>query len=309
VQEITRVGILGAGALGALYASLITKAGGAEVYFVARGERRRRLAEQGLVVNGEPLRVPVHDADGPAPEAAADLIIVALKHHHLLEALEDLEPVLGPETTIISVMNGLESEEILGDAYGPGRVLPCVALGMDAVREGNSVTFTRPGTLYIGEEEGSRSPRLDRVARAFDAFAVPYTVPPDMRRILWWKFMINVGMNQSSAVLGKPYGVFQESPAAQEIMESLMREVVTLADAARVNLGEQDIAEWYEVLNQLSPEGKTSMLQDVEAGRKTEVEVFAGTCVDMGERYGIPTPVNRTFLRLIQVLEAETGPR
>lgn len=308
MQEITRVGILGAGALGALYASLITKAGGAEVYFIARGERRRRLAEQGLVVNGEPLHVPVHDAEGPAPEAAADLIIVALKHHHLSEALGDLAPVLGPETTIISVMNGLVSEEVLIDAYGPGRVLPCVALGMDAVREGKQVTFSRPGTLYIGEEDGSPSPRLDRVARAFDAFSVPYTVPPDMKRILWWKLMINVGMNQSSAVLGKPYGVFQESPAAQEIMESLMLEVVRLAEAAGVDLGEQDIADWYKVLNRLSPEGKTSMLQDIEAGRKTEVEVFGGSIVDMGERYGIPTPVNRTFLRMIQVLEATAAP-
>jgi 2-dehydropantoate 2-reductase len=127
-----------------------------------------------------------------------------------------------------------------------------------------------------------------------------------MRRVMWWKLMINVGMNQSSAVLGQPYGLFHHNADAQAIMNDLMAEVVAVAAAAGVNLTEQDIADWYDVLATLSPEGKTSMLQDIEAGRKTEVEVFAGSVVALGERYAVPTPINRTFLRLIRALEGAT---
>ena len=86
-------------------------------------------------------------------------------------------------------------------------------------------------------------------------------------------------------------------------MEALMNEVIVLAERAGVNLGENDLKEWYKTLNTLSPQGKTSMLQDIEAKRKTEVEIFGGKVVAMGETYGIPTPVNRTLVQIIQVLE------
>jgi len=121
--------------------------------------------------------------------------------------------------------------------------------------------------------------------------------------MLWWKFMINVGVNQASAVIRAPYGIFQTSPDAQALMGELMCEVIVLAQHAGVNLKEQDLHDWYAVLNTLSSKGKTSMLQDIEAGRKTEVEIFAGKVVDLGKSYGIPTPVNRTLLSIIHVLE------
>ena len=96
--------------------------------------------------------------------------------------------------------------------------------------------------------------------------------------------MVNVGMNQASAVMRAPYGVFQTMPEAQALMEALMHEVIVLAEHAGVNLVEQDIADWYGFLNTLSPQGKTSMLQDIEAGRKTEVEIFGGKVVALGKR-------------------------
>jgi 2-dehydropantoate 2-reductase len=124
-----------------------------------------------------------------------------------------------------------------------------------------------------------------------------------MIRMLWWKFMVNVGMNQASAVMRAPYGVIQSSPHARELMEALMREVVVLAKAGGINLVEKDIDDWYGFLKTLSPRGKTSMLQDIEAGRKTEIEIFAGKVVELGKTHGIPTPVNETLLRIISVLE------
>jgi 2-dehydropantoate 2-reductase len=115
--------------------------------------------------------------------------------------------------------------------------------------------------------------------------------------------MINVGINQVSAILRAPYGVFQTSPYAQAIMEAAMREAIMLAQAAHINLVEDDIPAWYTVLNTLHPAGKTSMLQDIEAGRPTEVDIFAGKMVALGAQMGIPTPINALLLRLILAIE------
>jgi 2-dehydropantoate 2-reductase len=183
-------------------------------------------------------------------------------------------------------------------------VLYAIAVGIDAVRQGNRITYTKPGKLYFGEAVNPRvGGRVRRVQAAFDGAGIPYETPPDMIRMLWWKFMINVGVNQASAVMRAPYGAFQSSSDAQALMEALMREVIALAEAAGVNLVEQDLHDWYTFLNTLSPLGKTSMLQDIEAGRKTEVEIFAGKVVELGQTFGIPTPVNDTLLRIIHVLE------
>jgi 2-dehydropantoate 2-reductase len=124
-----------------------------------------------------------------------------------------------------------------------------------------------------------------------------------MIRIMWWKFMINVGINQASAILRAPYGVFQASPYAQQIMESAMREVLVIAASKGINLVEADIQEWYAFLNTLDPKGKTSMLQDIEAGRKTEVEIFGGKVLEMGKETGIQTPVNEILFHAIKVIE------
>jgi 2-dehydropantoate 2-reductase len=125
---------------------------------------------------------------------------------------------------------------------------------------------------------------------------------------MWFKFMINVGINQASAVLRGNYGVFQKSREARDLMEAAMREVVAVAQKLKVNLCAGDIEKFYPVLDSLSPDGKTSMLQDVEAGRKTEVEMLAGKLVELGEQYGVPTPVNRELFRKIREIEKNYSP-
>lgn len=300
----TVIAILGAGAMGSAYASRFAEAPGCTTMLVARGERGERLAREGIVVNGVLYHLPVvHPEEEALP---ADLILVALKHHHLPGAVNDLYNLVGAGTTILSVMNGLDSEEALGAVYGMDKVLYTVAVGIDAVREGNRTTYSKPGTLYFGEATNAPpSERVRRVGTLLDRAGIAHETPPDMIRTLWWKFMINIGVNQASAVMRAPYGAFQSSPEAQALMETLMREVIALAEAEGVDLSEEDIRAWYGFMNGLSPEGKTSMLQDVEAGRKTEVEMFAGKVVELGAVHGIPTPVNETLLCIIHVLEEQ----
>lgn len=301
-NHIKNIAIVGAGAMGAAYASMFADAGDFSPFFLADGERYRRLIEKPLRVNGKTYAIPVmrpEDVKEPV-----DLVLVALKHHHLTDAVPAIEAVTGPETTILSVMNGLESEEIIGAACGMEKLVYAIAVGIDAVREGEIFTYARPGRIIFGERTHKAvSGHVIRLREALSRAAIPHEVPADMMRVMWWKFMINVGINQASAVLGAPYGVFHCSADAQALMLQLMREVVALAEKLAVDLSEKDIEEWLAVLATLAPEGKTSMLQDVEAKRKTEVEIFAGRMVSMGEQYGIATPVNRAILHIVKVME------
>ncbi len=302
MKDISKVAILGAGAMGGSFASKFFDTGDISTSLLAKGQRYDRLKSQGLVVNGKKYFVPVTHPDEVTQPA--DLIIVALKNHHLPGAVNDLKNLVGEQTTIISIMNGLDSEEFIGSVYGMEKMLYTISVAIDAVREGNRITFTNPGKHYFGEKINTHiSQKIRRVQAAFDRAKIAYETPVDMIRMLWWKFMVNVGMNQASAVMRAPYGVFQSSPHAKELMEALMHEVVVLAKAAGIDLVEKDIDDWYGFLNTLSSVGKTSMLQDIEAGRKTEVEIFGGKVVELGKTYGIPTPVNETLLRIIRVLE------
>lgn len=302
MEEIKKVAILGAGAMGAYFAGRFFDTAGFSTVLIAKGNRLDRLKSKGLVVNGKSYAIPViHPDEATSP---VDLIIVALKHHHLEEAVQGLEKLVGDSTTIISVMNGLESEEYIGSIYGMDKMLYAVSVAIDALRQGNQITYTKPGKHYFGEAINTHlSQRVLRVQEAFDRAGIVYETPEDMIRMMWWKFMVNVGVNQASAVMRAPFGVFQKSPEAQGLMEALMREVIALTDVMDVNLTNRDIEEWYPFLNVLSPQGKTSMLQDIEAGRKTEVEMFGEKIVELGKTHGVPTPVNQTVLQIIRVLE------
>ena len=302
MSSIEKISVIGAGAMGATFACKLFDMDKKCVSFVASGKRYDLLKEQGLIVNNKHYLLPVtRPTDTPPP---SDLIIVAVKHHHLGEAIQDIRNTVGDNTIILSVMNGIESEERIGDVYGMEKVLYTVAIDIDAVKEGNRITFTRPGKLFFGEAENfSLSDRVKRAQSLFERAGIAYETPDDMIRIMWWKFMINVGINQVSAILGAPYGVFQTIQEAKELMESTMREVMSIAKKAEVRLYEEDIENWYSVLAGLSPRGKTSMLQDVEAKRKTEVEMFAGKVIELGKTYGVPTPINETIFRLIKVIE------
>ena len=305
MDQIKRVGILGAGAMGAFFAERFSSVPEIESGLIADAAHADRLKNDGLVINSKPCHFTVFDTR--AAVEPLDLIIVALKHPQLANALTDIRPLVKPDTLFLSVMNGLDSEEIISAVYGKEKVLYAISVGIDAVREGNRVTYTKPGRHIFGEAENSHpSQKVLRVKNAFEKAGIQYEIPIDMLRTLWWKFMVNVGVNQASAVLRAPYGVFHTNPHAQALMEALMQEVVTLAQAKHIQLNQQDVEDWYPVLNTLSPAGKTSMLQDIEAGRPTEVEVFGEKVIDLGKELGIPTPANQTIVQIIRVMEAHS---
>ena len=306
MKPIENVAIVGAGAMGAAYAAMFMDAVGFNVCFVARGKRFERLKERTFSINEGLYRIPAVHADKVA--APADLVIVALKHHHLAGAVDDVAGLVGPDTAVLSVMNGLESEETIGAVCGMDKLVYAIAVGIDAVHENGRFTYANPGKIVFGPTtDDGRGPDLARIAEALTRAGVPNEIPEDILRTMWWKFMVNVGINQTSAVLRAPYGVFQSNADALGLMRSLMEEVVALAPRAGVDLRTEDIEAWERVMMTLSPTGKTSMLQDVDAGRKTEVEIFAGRVVALGEKFDVATPVNATVQRIIKVIEGGFG--
>jgi 2-dehydropantoate 2-reductase len=302
-KTIETISIIGAGALGAAYAGILYEMNNHCVSFVAGSDRCERLRREGLIVNGRHYLIPVLLPDDLSEPS--DLVIVAVKHHHLDNAIRDMKNRVGADTTIISVMNGIESEEHIGAFYGMEKVLYATVVGIDALREGSRVKYTTQGKLFFGEARNTiPTERVTRVQALFDRAGISYETPPDMIRILWWKFMMNVGINQASAVLRAPFSVFQTSQEARDLMESAMREVIMLSEKAGVNLSEEDIEKFGSVLHSLGPQGKTSMLQDIEAGRKTEVEMLAGKVIELGTQLHVPTPINQKLFDAITKMEA-----
>jgi 2-dehydropantoate 2-reductase len=305
MKNIQKVYISGLGAIGSAYASMLYEADPGCVTVIANQERIERYRQKGITVNGKayPFQFKQPEAEKNL-ENQADLILIAVKQHHLAQSIQDIRNFVGLETIILSLLNGITSEEIIGQEYGNDKLLFSFVVGTDAVREGTATRFSNMRKIVFGEKLNTvYSAKVNAVKDFFDRTGVPYSIPENMLRELWWKFMMNVGINQTSAILKAPYGVFQKNGEARELMEMASREVIQLSEKVGINLTEDDIQRYVKIINSISPDGKTSMLQDVEAGRKTEVEIFAGTVVELGHKYGVATPVNQILLRMIRTLE------
>lgn len=179
---------------------------------------------------------------------------------------------------------------------------------MDAVKVGNRLTYQNAGQLSFGDPKpGATSARVRAVERFFLKAGIPHEVVPDMPKRLWSKFMINVGANQTTAVYRCDYAGVQEGGRYRDTMVAAMREAAVLAEKEGVRLTREDIDYWLGVIDGLSPQGKTSMQQDVEAGRATEVELFSGTILALGRKHNLACPVNQMLYDQITALEKSAG--
>ena len=190
-----------------------------------------------------------------------DLVLVAVKAQQIDDSLDLVAPVVDERTTFLSVLNGLDSERVIGERFAPEQVLLCIALAMDSDRDGTAVRYTSPGRLEIGDGpatrtgDGSPSERLVAVQELLDRASLAWEAPADIEHQMWWKFLVNVGGNQASAVTGATYGQLREPGPARELMDALQQEVVAVANAEGVDLGPEDVRRWYAVLEGQPPRG------------------------------------------------------
>ncbi|AGY74353.1 MULTISPECIES: ketopantoate reductase family protein [Clostridium] len=302
MKSIKNISAIGLGAIGCAYTSKLYDFNPEGIKFIAGEERAERYKKSGFIINGKKYNFTYIDPKEKCQPA--DLIIVSVKSNQLTQAICDMRNHVGENTIIISLMNGITSEEIIGKEYGMDKMLYALCIGIDGNRKENNISFSNIGNITFGEKVNKvYSEKVQKVKTLFDNAKIPYKIPEDMMRALWYKFMVNVGINQTSAVLRATYGVFQTKNEAKELMESAMWEVVKLSQKVGVNLSKNDIEEWHKVLNTLGHDSRTSMCQDIVYGRKTEVDIFAGTVCKLGEKYGVDTPVNRTLLNIIKIIE------
>jgi 2-dehydropantoate 2-reductase len=305
MREIKKVTIIGLGALGILYGHHFSKKmPKADLRIIADRERINKYEKEHVYCNGEHCNFTYLSPDEPSEPA--DLLIFTVKYNGLKDAIQAVKNHVGEQTIILSALNGISSERIIGQVYGDEKILYCVAQGMDAVKEGNQLIYDHMGILCFGEQEpGLISDKVKSVAEFFDQVELPYEIDTDMVKRQWGKFMLNVGVNQTVAVYDSNYGEVQQEGKAREMMIGAMREVIALSEKAGVHLTEADLDYWLSVLATLSPDGKPSMAQDVEARRPSEVELFAGTVLHLAKQYGITTPINQDLYHRIQLIESQ----
>lgn len=301
MNEINSVGLIGLGAVGALYAERLL-ATGAQLCVIVDAERKARYEAAGVYVNGRRIDFPYATPDEAAP---VDLLLIATKADGLRAAMETAAGFVGPDTRIISLLNGVVSEGIVAERFGAAQVLYSVAQGMDAVMANGRLTYTHPGQIVLGEREpGPISARVRAVAAYLTAHGVQVTTVEDMVRRQWAKLMLNVGVNQACMVFACSYGGVQKPGKPRDTMIGAMREAQTLARLEGYPISDAEFDEWIALADSLAPEGKPSMRQDGEAHRKSEVELFAGTMIALGRRHGVPTPVNDWLYEQVKAIEA-----
>lgn len=306
---MANISLIGLGAMGAAYASKLTDLPDTHLRVIADGQRAERLGRDGVTVNGRRLDFAVVGPDETV--APADLLVVAVKYTAFAQALRDIRHHVGPSTVIISLLNGITSEDELATAYPQAQVLYAIAVGIDAVRQGQTVTCSSLGWLEFGQRlnQPPYDPAVRWLADLFDRCGLAWVIPPDMIRRLWWKFLINDGVNQVTALLKAPYAVVQQPDCpARATMLAAQREVVAVAQAKSVALDDTDIAAWLDVLSKLNPAAYSSMAQDALAGRTTETDIFGGAMRRMGAETGVPVPVNTVLHQLLQA-QATTAER
>ena len=304
VKRIERVSLIGLGAVGAAYGSKLHDSLNDSFQVVASEERIQKYESKGIKVNGHDYCF--HYITPETKSEPADLVIFAVKNADLSKAIHDIKHHIGPDTIILSLLNGISSEEEIESACENQHILYSVCVKIDAVRHHNETNFSTLGWIEYGEKNNSLSDDVLAVQELFERVGIDYKVSKNILHSMWWKFMVNVGFNQTSAVLKAPYEVFQSLPSAYEWAESTMREVVALSQKTGANLTEEDVKSFRPILGNMSPKGKTSMLQDVEAGRKTEVEYLAGTVCELGKKYRVPTPINEQLYKIIHIMEEMT---
>jgi len=298
---IKSVAFAGIGAVGAIYAQPAVRNGQVRCFAVVRD--KISYQKRPVSVNGETLGIELL-----TPQEAretADLVIVAVKWHVFEDVLEQIAPFVGEETIILSLLNGISSEQVMRKRFPQAHVLLAMCSGVDSNREGRAVRMNRRGRIVFGEADGALSEEARKVAAYFDQAGIPYETPRDMLHQMWWKLMVNVGMNQVSAVLGLNYEGMRNSPSAMEQMHAAQREVIAIANALGISMDERDIETWDRQLDTLCCCGFSSTLQDIRAGRKTEVELYGETICRLGKSLGIETPENKRLAALIRMMEAE----
>ena len=295
---IQKIGIVGRGAIGALYGTLLMEHGCKDLVFIVDEDRKKRYETDPVTINGKDIPFSYVTKGDPL-----DLILICTKYAGLNAAIEEIKDFMSPHTILLSCLNGIESETILRQHFSKDQVIRCIVQGMDSTYLNNTVDFSHVGQILFGAENENQKALVDALEVFFEQYRIPYRRCENIYRDQWNKLMLNCGINQVCAAHQVGYGGCQDHQPYQAEFVAAMKEVQTVANAKGISLTDQDIQDWIQLVNSLRPEGLPSMAQDILAHRKTELPLFSLTIIPMAKELSIHTPVLEKLCS--QILELE----
>ena len=297
MEKIKKVALIGAGAVGAYFVWGLSGKLGDNFCVIASGERKNRLEQNGLTINNKEYQLNVKTAKEAGIQ---DLILVSCKADALIGLLEDIKLMVGPDTLVLSLLNGVSSEEIIGKEIGMEHMAYAV-MRIASVRDGNKIVFSEENTagIYVGEKDFKEpTKRLKAFEELLKDTKIRYNFVENIILDMWMKYASNVAQNLPQAILSVGYQAYKDSNHVHFIAEKLWKEVAAVANAKGIPLTDR-----FLLFRGVKPEARFSTLQDLDAKRHTEIEMLAGEMVKMGEELGIPVPYCEYTYHLIKALE------
>ena len=299
-MKIKSVAVLGAGAVGSYVIFGLSGKKDIRLGVIASGDRADRLKKNGCKINDVVYRPEVWT---PEEAHGADLLIVSLKYGALSGALDDIAAITDEHTIIMSLMNGVDSEDIIGEKVGAKHLLHAV-IKVASHKEGNGYCFNPETTIGIIFGEVSSPYASERVQAVLDLFSgteLHYRATDCILEEMWSKFRLNVCNNLPQAILGAGVGCYRDSEHMKAISDGLRAELMAIAAAKGIDISKADASSGHG--SAVPPTARYSTLQDLDAGRHTEIDMFSGALIRMGKELGIPTPYNEFTYHMIKALE------
>ena len=298
-MKIKTVAVLGAGAVGSYVIWGLSNRKDIRLGVIAEGERAERL-KKGCIINGVTYRPDVWT---PQEAKGTDLLIVALKYGALPGAMDSIRTITAENTTVMSLMNGVDSEEIISAAIGSSHVLHAL-IKVASHKEGSGYCFDPETTIGIifGELTAPyQSERVQAIEALFADTGLHYRATEHIREEMWCKFRLNVCNNLPQAVLGAGVGCYRDSVHMRQISDRLREELESIAAAKGIDISKADASSGHGSV--VPPSARYSTLQDLDAGRHTEIDMFSGALIRMGKELGIPMPYNEYTYHIIKAME------
>jgi 2-dehydropantoate 2-reductase len=290
-----RVAVFGTGGVGGYFGARLASTG-VDVVFIARGEHLAAMRRSGLRVSsvlGDMSIEAAKATDSPAEAGPVDAVLLGVKTWQVPAAAAALEPLLGADTFVVPLQNGVDTAEVLARAIGAEHVVGGTCGGFCFIEAPGHIRHIG-GTTFIkfGELNGASSARLERLRAAFERAGVAVEVPADINVALWEKLMLVVPFGGIGAVTRSPIGAIRSVPQTRELLERGMREIRDVARARGIRLADDVVARALATLDSVTPSGTSSLQRDIGVGKRSELDAWIGAVVRFGAAAGVETPVH-----------------
>lgn len=307
-----KIVIVGTGGVGGYYGGLLAKQGH-EVTFLARGEHLKAILQNGLrvqSVHGDFVIQPARATDDAAQAGPADLVLFCTKTYATEQAARQVRPLIRDDTTVMSLQNGIDAAERIGDIVGREHMIGGATWISSAIEAPGVIRqVSQFRRVVLGELDGRITLRVQAIHRAFQETGVTAEISENILKVLWTKFVFISAASSLGSLTRLAIGEYRAVPETRELMIRLMKEVEALARAQKIDLDEDVIQKSLDFIDAAAPTIKASMQLDVAAGRRSEIEAMIGVIGRKGRELGIPTPVaDFVYASLLPIeLKAQNG--